>query len=100
MIDATELGEYLATAIEQAKPKPLGNVKKVKADRRAFWLEAVAGLAVNEQEGKQHVLPTIFHTTASEAGYVEPSLTEALEIIRANARPASFPANNWGGFTL
>jgi hypothetical protein len=100
MIDATELGEYLATAIKQAKPKPLGNVKTVKADRRDYWLSAMAGLAVNEQEEKPHVLPTIFHTTASEAGYVEPSLTEAMKIIKANARPACFPAYNWGGFKL
>lgn len=84
MINTTELGDYLATAIKQAKPKPLGNTKPIKADRRNYWLEAVATLERPQNEVEQadrHV---------SHASYIEPTASEAMAIIKAFATPGRF----------
>ena len=50
MISNQDLSAFLANAIQQAKPKPLGNTKVCKTDRRSFWCEAMGELEVSEQE--------------------------------------------------
>lgn len=84
MVDIQDLSEFLTHAIKQAKPKPIGNVKQCKADRRSFWLEAIGELKVSEQEESQCRLH------ASNASYIEPTAEQAEAIIKQFAHPAKF----------
>lgn len=63
MLNSQDLSAFLATAIDHAKPRPLGNVKQCETDRRNWWLSAMAELKVNEDR-ERAIPPTHFHSTA------------------------------------